>query len=171
MAYKASISGVEITIKSVIDKIKSKGIKLNFLVATPIVEIMTLFKASFDEVRTGVTRFKVRLSAAKRALKRDATGAAVSWVPNEKERTQNISQYGLSNHHIPLIQGITFAPERRPVVLKSLGPLTQAILLVLEDKYYNKLTSALNYSIQMFPMSNEICNFLRERRIMGQQQE
>lgn len=40
--------------------------------------------------------------------------------------------------------------------LKSLGPLAQAILMVMEDKYYTKLTSALNTSLQMMPMASEI---------------
>lgn len=77
-AYTAKISGITVSIQSIIEKIKKLKIELNFLVATPIVEIMTLFKAFFDEVRTGVTRFKVRASIAKRAAKRDAEGKLIT---------------------------------------------------------------------------------------------
>lgn len=82
--------------------------------------------------------------------------------------TQSISQYGLVNHHIPLLQGITLAPERRTGVIRSLGPLTQAILLVMEDKYHTKLTNALTNSLQMLPMCQEVVNCLKEARTPGQ---
>lgn len=83
---------------------------------------MTLFKAFFDEVRTGVTRFTVRTSVAKRTAKRDSEGKPVAWNIGSKEMTQNISRYGLINHHVPLLQGMTLAPERRTGVVRSLGP-------------------------------------------------
>lgn len=72
-SYIATIDGVEVSIQSIIEDIKKANIELNFLVATPIVELMTLYKAMFDEVRTGVTRFRVRSSVAKRGVKRDST--------------------------------------------------------------------------------------------------
>ncbi|KAL4721101.1 hypothetical protein ACJJTC_018667 [Scirpophaga incertulas] len=151
---------------SAVERVKADKIELDFLIATAIVELMTLFKSFFDEVRTGVTRFKVRASVAKRAVKRDASGGGVSRL-DPKELSQSISQYGLVNHHIPLLQGITLAPERRTGVVRSLGPLTQAILLVMEDKYHNKLVGALANSIQMLPMAQEITYCLMEARSPG----
>lgn len=47
------------------------------------------------------------------------------------EASHSISQYGLVTHHVQLLQGITIAPERRTGVIRSLGPLTQAILFYL----------------------------------------
>lgn len=156
-AFNARIGGIEISIQAIVEKIKSSRIELDFLVATPIVEIMTLFKAFFDEVRTGVTRFKVRSSVAKRGAKRDSTGRLIG-KGDQKDMTQSIAQYGLINHHIPLLQGVTLAPERRTGVVRSLGPLTQAILLVMEDKYHTKLSNAMLNSMQMLPMAQEIVN-------------
>ncbi|CAF4946724.1 unnamed protein product [Pieris macdunnoughi] len=99
-------------------------------------------RSFFDEVRTGVTRFRVRESVAKRGMKRNKDGKSVP-TSQRQENTQNISQYGLTNQHIALLQGITLAPERRTGILRSLGPLTQAILLLMEDKYYDKLRNVL----------------------------
>lgn len=166
-AYIAKVQGVDIAIQAIVEEVKSKKIELDFLVATPIVELMTLFKGLFDEVRTGVTRFRVRASVGKRSVKRDSSGRPVAWGSDNKEMTQSISQYGLINHHIPLLQGITLAPERRTGVVRSLGPLTQAILLVMEDKYHTKLSSALLNSLQMLPMAQEIVNCLKEARSPG----
>lgn len=137
------------------------------MIATPIVELMTLFKAFFDEVRTGVTRFKVRASVAKKTVKRDSSGRPMGWK-EDKDFTQSISQYGLVNHHISLLQGITLAPERRTGIVRSLGPLTQAILLIMEEKYHSKLSSALLNSLMMLPMAQEIVACLRDARSSGQ---
>lgn len=52
--------------------------------------------------------------------------------------------------------------------MRSLGPLTQAILLVMEDKYHTKLCNALQNSIKMLPMSAEIISNLKEARSPGQ---
>lgn len=165
LAYKATIKGGEISIKSIVDKIKAERIQIDFLVATPIVESMTLFKAYFDEVRTGLTRFRVRA-----ARKRTSDGRA---LPGDKNRdhTRYFYQYGLCTHHIPLLQGVTLAPERRTRVVRSLGPLTQAILVVDEDKYHTELSSALLNSISMLPMASEIVDCLKEaqnpEQVMG----
>ncbi|PZC74837.1 hypothetical protein B5X24_HaOG207101 [Helicoverpa armigera] len=53
-AYTAKVEGVDITISSVEDEIKRKKMEINFFITTPILELMTLFKTRFDEVRTGV---------------------------------------------------------------------------------------------------------------------
>lgn len=53
LEYNAKIGGIDISVKGVVEKIKSRAIKLNFLICTPIVEIITLFRSFYDEVRTG----------------------------------------------------------------------------------------------------------------------
>lgn len=130
-SYTATIMDKDISIASIVDAVKERKIELNFMVATPIVDLMTLFKSCFDEVRTGVTRFKIRENVAKRSIKRDSQGKPIGRKDKSKEFTQNITQCGLNNHHIPLLEGITFGPERRTGVIRSLGPLAQAIMLVM----------------------------------------
>lgn len=161
LAYTAKIGDTDITVKAVVEKVKAQNIKIDFLICTPIVELITLFRSFYDEVRTGVTRFRVRESVAKRGVKRTKEGKLVP-TNRQQENTQNISQYGLTNQHISLLQGVTLAPERRTGVLRSLGPLAQAILLVMEDKFYDKLRSAMQNSLQMLPMAPEIISSLKE---------
>lgn len=129
-------------------------------------EIVTLFRSFYDEVRTGVTRFRVRESVAKRGAKRDKDGKVIT-LTRAQENAHNISQYGLTNQHISLLQGITLAPERRTGILRSIGPLAQAILLIMEDKFFDKLRSALGYSLQMLPMASEIISALKEANHPG----
>lgn len=105
---------------------------------------------------------ELELPWQRETVKRDSKGKAVGWQPNEKDLTHSISQYGLVNHHIPLLQGVTLAPERRTGIIRSLGPLTQAILLTIEDKYHTKLSNALMNSLQMLPMAREIVECLKE---------
>lgn len=49
-----------------------------------------------------------------------------------------------------------------------MGPLTQAILLINEDKYHSKFSRALLNSISMLPMGAEIINCLKDARSPGQ---
>uniref|UniRef100_A0A6M2DEG6 Uncharacterized protein n=1 Tax=Xenopsylla cheopis TaxID=163159 RepID=A0A6M2DEG6_XENCH len=157
--YKAEIEGTTIQIEELAKLIVNSGIKLNFLVATPLMNLITNFKCCFDEVRTGVTKFPVKIDTKQPTKKRKLNAASTSSASSskkEKTDSRNISDYGLSNHHIPLLQGITFPPERRTGLLRSLGPLTQAILLVNEKKYFNKISNALRSSLQMLPMKEEV---------------
>lgn len=87
IAYTATIGGTTVNIQTIVEKIKTSGIKLNFLMATPIVELMTLFKSMFDEVGTGVTRLKVRKLVIINRLKRDHGGRIGRSDTNEKELT------------------------------------------------------------------------------------
>lgn len=166
--YSAKVDGVVITVRAVVDGFNALEPRrvIDFMVATPIVEIMTLFKAFFDEVRTGVTRFRVRSNMEKIAQKRDIRGVTRG-VQTTGPLTHTLSQYGLTNHHIPLLQGITLAPERRTGVIRSLGPMTQALLLVMEDKFPAKLANSFFNSTQMLPMAAEITTCLREARKPG----
>lgn len=86
-AYSNKIAGVEIGVQSIVEAVKDRKLEINFLVATPIVELMTLCKGFFDEVRSGVTRFKVRTSVARKSLKRDSTGKPVAWGKDTKDLT------------------------------------------------------------------------------------
>lgn len=52
-------------------------------------------------------------------------------------------------------------------MLRSLGPLTQAVLLIMEDKFFDKLKSAMFNSLQMLPMATEIINALKEANHPG----
>lgn len=52
-------------------------------------------------------------------------------IANESD----ITSYGLSNAHITLCAGITYNPERRSGMLKTLGPMTLSIMLIEEKTY------------------------------------
>lgn len=45
--------------------------------------------------------------------------------------------------------------------------MSQAIMMVMEDKYYNKLQSAMANSLQMLPMASEVINCLKEAKTPG----
>lgn len=62
---------------------------------------------------------------------------------------------------------MTLAPKRRTGVIKSLGPMTEAILLVMEDNHHAKLSNTLLHSLQMLPMAQDIDNCLRDTRNGG----
>lgn len=49
LEYTAKIDGVDVSIKSVVEKMKAKKIEINFLICTPIVELITLFRSFYDE--------------------------------------------------------------------------------------------------------------------------
>lgn len=72
--FTAKIDRVDISIQSLVEDVNKAGIRLNCLVATPIVDIMTLFKAFFNEVSI-------------KSTKRDATGRAITWDPGVREMT------------------------------------------------------------------------------------
>ena len=59
----------------------------------------------------------------KRTAAQSSSASTSQVTPKPRQPTKNLSEYGLNNQHIPLLQGITFPPERRTGVLKSLGPL------------------------------------------------
>lgn len=165
LEYKAEISGTEISIKDIVTEAEAQGIDFDFMMATPIMNLLTCFKAFFDEVRTGVTKFQVREEVIKKSIKR-RTGGQTTAITRLKpeEKVQNISQFGLTNQHIPLLQGITLPPERRTGLMRSLGPMAQCVLLVNETTYPDKLTQAVKNSLSMLPMSSEIATCLKDAR-------
>lgn len=157
--FKVTFGTSEITVNDVLEQ--CKDIKLDFMIATPLMNLLTGFKLFFDEVRTGVTKFTIREDLARKGIKRKAGGAPVK---EAEDRKMNITAYGLTNQHIPLLQGITLPPERRTGLMRSLGPLTQAILLVNENQFPDKLCSALKNSLAMLPMHAEIATCLRDAK-------
>lgn len=127
-------------------------------VVTPIINMVTSFKLQMDEVRMGVTRFAVNT----RGQKRDKNG-------KKKDNMRGLADYGLSSHHIPLLEGITFPPERRTGLARGMGPLALAICAIHETSYKDKQLNALQESIQMLPMANAIRDVLASSNKDGHQ--
>ncbi|KAL3286947.1 hypothetical protein HHI36_001433 [Cryptolaemus montrouzieri] len=117
--------------------------------------MLTAFKCMFDEVRTGVTTFQYK-KASQAGKKRTHAGQ----ILRKKEDRLNITEYGLNNQHIPLLKGITLPPERRNGLIRSVGPLAQAIFLVNETKFTNKIAKSFSETIQIIPAKGEIVNAL-----------
>ncbi|KAL3286948.1 hypothetical protein HHI36_001434 [Cryptolaemus montrouzieri] len=134
---------------------RATGVKFNFTIATPIVNMLTAFKCMFDEVRTGVTTFQYK-KASQAGKKRTHAGQ----ILRKKEDRSNITEYGLNNQHIPLLKGITLPPERRSGLIRSVGPLAHAIFLVNETKFTNKIAKSFSETIQIIPAKGEIVNAL-----------
>lgn len=166
--YKATIETTEISIRDIVTEAETEGIAFDFMMAIPIMNLLTCFKAFFDEVRTGVTKFQVREEVVRKTMKRKpgGQGTAVARLKPE-EKVQSIGQFGLTNQHIPLLQGITLPPERRTGLMRSLGPLAQCIMLVNETTYPDKLTQAVKNSLAMLPMAAEIATCLKDARTPG----
>ncbi|KAL4717491.1 hypothetical protein ACJJTC_000640 [Scirpophaga incertulas] len=89
-AYIAKVGDTQISVQVVIEEVKEAKIELDFLIATPIVELMTIFKSFYDEVLTGVTRFRVRSSLMKKSVKRDARGR-VTQKEGSSDNTQSMA--------------------------------------------------------------------------------
>lgn len=173
-AYTAKIGDTDISIATIASEFKALNLQLDWMMATPIVNLLTAFKGFFDEVRTGVTKFQVRGDIATK-IKRARTNATgrVELTPND--RHVGLGYYGLTNQHIPLLQGITLPPERKTGLLKSLGPMTQCIMLINEKSYPQKLVEAVKNSLRMLPMHGEIATALKDAdspgRVMGLMKE
>lgn len=127
-------------------------------VVTPIINMVTSFKLQMDEVRMGVTRFAVNT----KGMKRDKNG-------KKKDDMRGLADYGLSSHHIPLLEGITFPPERRTGLARGMGPLALAISAIHETTFKDKQLNALYESIQMLPMANAIRDVLSTSNRDGHQ--
>lgn len=127
-------------------------------VVTPIINMITSFKLQMDEVRMGVTRFTVNT----KGLKRDKNG-------KKKDDMRGLADYGLTSHHIPLLEGITFPPERRTGLARGMGPLALAISAIHETTFKDKQLNALYESIQMLPMAGAIRDVLSASNRDGHQ--
>lgn len=83
-------------------------------------------------------------------------GGKIDSDGSRKDSKRGLADYGLDSNHIPLMEGITFPPERRSSLLKGMGPLAIAITAIHEPTYKEKPLKALYESIQMIPMANAI---------------
>lgn len=59
---------------------------------------------------------------------------------------------------------MTYKPERRSGLIKTLGPLTLMINLAAENRYTDKLENALRDSLKLFPMVNNIIECLKRMK-------
>lgn len=173
-AYTAKIGETDINIAAIATEFKALNLQLDWMMATPIVNLLTAFKGFFDEVRTGVTKFQVRGDIATKIKRaRTNTSGRIELTPND--RNVGLAYYGLTNQHIPLLQGITLPPERKTGLLKSLGPMTQCVMLINEKSYPQKLVEAVKNSLRMLPMHGEIATALKDSdspgRVMGLMKE
>lgn len=108
------------------------------MLATPLVDMLTSFKLMWNKTRL---KNKIRDSKINRELK--------------------IASLGLDNADVAHLTGITFKPERRSRLIRTLGPLTLMISLAAENRYTDKLENemksifeeqSLYKSVVMFPM-------------------
>lgn len=113
----------------------------DFKIATPLVAMLTALPASFSEVHMGLTKIPGKNKGA-------------------KDQGRNITAYGLNNSHIPLLHGVTSPPERRTSLLKGLGPLTLALMLIEEKTFKEKIKDALTLSIKHLPNAASIVEAL-----------
>lgn len=141
--YIQTHGGVTSTVRALAtDYAKTRGFEaFDFRTATPLVAMLTSLPSSFTEVHMGMTK-----------------------VPGKNkvgnERGKNITAYGLNNAHIPLLHGVTFPPERRTSLLRGLGPMTLAIMLIEENTYKQKIKDALLQSIKHLPNATSIVEAL-----------
>lgn len=107
-----------------------------------------------------MTRFKLRADETTQARKRTFAVASTSKAPVARAPVgpefATINSFGLTNQHISLCMGITLPPERKTGLLRSLGPMAQAILLIREKTYKDKIRVAFENSIMMLPMYKEL---------------
>lgn len=141
--YVQTHGGVTSTVRALaMEYSNSAGfVAFDFRTATPLVAMLTALPASFTEVHMGMTK-----------------------VPGKNrvgnDRGKNITAYGLNNAHIPLLHGVTFPPERRTSLLRGLGPMTLAIMLIEETNYKQKIKDALLQSIKHLPNAASIVEAL-----------
>lgn len=117
----------------------------DFMIATPIVNMLTAFKLVFNEGRLGTNKF--------------ASGAA------DKNRNTTISRYGLTGFHGPQLFGLTFNPERRTGLLECMGPATLAINLMNGGQYKGKVASAFSASIKHLEIAPQLTQFFSTTQI------
>ncbi|CAH1106857.1 unnamed protein product [Psylliodes chrysocephalus] len=162
--YEAKIRDVTFKIKEIGDIAIAELNHFDYMIATPIMNLLCAFKMSFDEVRVGTTKFMVRKDVA---MAQPRGGRRGEQPIDKRDQFRTITEYGLSNQHIPLLQGITFSPERKTGLIRALGPLTQCIMLINENTYPQRIAAALKETLNMLPMHNEIVNLFKEARGPG----
>lgn len=107
-----------------------------FSTMSPVVTFMSTFKNRIEELRLGTTTF---VSGKRQADKAPIKGS--------------LKMLGFEDHHAPLFEGISYPPEIRGTMLKSLGPGTQLVCLMknTDATYVPKYTKVLNETFKMLP--------------------
>nr|QMP82368.1 nucleocapsid protein [Dermapteran orthomyxo-related virus OKIAV170] len=77
-----------------------------------------------------------------------------------------ITEFGLEGSHQPLLEGITYPPEKRASQVQSLGPMTQLICyLKASTGYTDKFENACKKTFQQFPYINDVLSVLKNSTI------
>lgn len=166
---KTNVEGTIINISDIVKKFEEEGFEIDFLIATPLMNIFCAFKLAFDETRTGATKVMLKDDYLRKhgIISKDSTNQKLE--KNDPKESININAFGLTNQHICLLQGITFTPSRRTGLLRTLGPMTQCISVINETgAYTDKLQSATKNTLRMLPMVNEISNHFKDATVPGQ---
>nr|APG77893.1 nucleocapsid protein [Hubei orthomyxo-like virus 2] len=107
-----------------------------YMTATPIMNMITAFKLSYDEARLSLSSF---------ITKKGGEG--------QPDTIVKIDQYGLNRQHYAQLRGLTFPPERRTGLLRCMGVGTLSIALKNERSYPDKLKEALGETLKTVPHS------------------
>jgi hypothetical protein len=121
--------------------------EFNYMIATPLMNMVTSFKLVWTEARLGTSKF---------SKGKDLNGKPIK---------VDIKTYGLNATHLPWLTGITYPPERRTGLMKCLGALTLAINLVNHKDYQDKALIAFNNAISHLDANGEIGRFLSKARL------
>ncbi|UPT53674.1 MAG: nucleocapsid protein [Bactrocera correcta Orthomyxo-like virus] len=146
----ATIGTISFTISSIRSEYQTlQGYEdFDYMVATPLVDMLTAFKMSYDEVRLSGAKFFTR--------------------GLNKPEARKITDFGLKNTHLSLLTGVTYKPERRAGLMRTLGPMTTALMLAGETRYHDKMAKALKESIRMLPMCDSVIDCLKEMRSISE---
>lgn len=118
----------------------------DYMVATPLMNMITSFKLSLTEARLGTSKFTKGVD------------------DNGKKVRLDIKNYGLNTTHLPWLTGITYPPERRTGLMKCMGALTLGIGLINNKTYQDKNLAAFNESISHIDANGEIGTFLSKAK-------
>lgn len=114
--------------------------EFDYSIATPLMNILCLFELKFKETALGNDIIDVRRKS----------GVIVRW---------DIDLLDLTSLHWTLLVGSTFPPERRDGLLRTLGPLTLAITLIMEKENQNLVKDAFCKAINYLGDSKKLANW------------
>lgn len=100
-AALCSYGNTTYSVKDYSDKIKEMRPQIiwDFILATPLIDVLTAFRMTWDECRLSAARFRLKL--------------------NGQNVEKGITAFGLTNVHLPLLTGLTYKPERRADLLRT----------------------------------------------------
>lgn len=124
-----------------------KTYEFDYMVATPLMNMITAFKLVWTESRLGTSKF---------TKGKDDNGKPIK---------VDIKTFGLYATHLPWLTGITYPPERRTGLMKCLGALTLGINLITHKAYQDKALAAFNNSISHLDSNGEIGSFLSKTKL------